>query len=517
MGRSERLDTLPSKWDVIVVGGGITGAGIFRESCRRGYRTLLLEQRDFAWGTSSRSGKMVHGGLRYILQGQITTSYHSVRERERLLRECSGLVNPSRFVFTPPWNNLFVRLGVRLFLAFYDIMAGRKSRRYHRQDELQQLVPGLLSTGGGGFSFLDATTDDARLVLRVLGEGRELGGTALTYAPVVELLRRQDGTVCGVNATDSVRGSSHELEAGVVINATGAWADELREQLGHGRQLRRLRGSHLVFPHARLPITRAVGLRSPIDGRNMYVIPWEGITLLGTTDIDHEPELDQEPRITPEEGEYLLTTINHWFPEANLTAADVTATQAGVRPVIDTGKDDPSKESREEMVWMDNGLVTISGGKLTTFAMMAAKTLKAATPWLPKTAAPPSPPDPGRHTDELEPTLTARIEGRYGTRAAALIEQSTMEERQTIAESPFLWAELRWAAREEQVFHLDDLLLRRTRLGLVLPRGGLDTIDAIQSRLCDDLDWDEDRWQEEIARYQKLWSDAYSPEPLKAG
>jgi len=513
MDRHALLTDLDRQWDIVVVGGGITGAGVFHLACRHGLTCLLLEQRDFAWGTSSRSGKLVHGGLRYIAQGQLRTSFHSVRQRERLLREYPGLVNPLGFAFAAPKGGWPMRLAVRMVLTFYDRMAGRRSRKYHRQAEFTRLAPGLLSQGGG-FSYLDALTDDARLVLRVLKEGQRLGGTALNYMAVTELLRADDGDVVGVVAEDRQGGRTHEVRARVVINATGAWADDLRGKLGHPPKLRKLRGSHLIFPRERLPLDRAVGITSPADGRNMYVLPWEGATLLGTTDLDHEPPLDREPQISGAEGAYLLETINHWFPDAALTEADVIATQAGVRPVIGTGKKDPSRESREESILADHRMVTIGGGKLTTFAMMAEKALKAAGRWIPLTKLAPSHPQPD-WVEHDDPALE-RLVGRHGADAAGVIALAPGPELERIAGTGFVWAELRWAARNELVVHLDDLMLRRTRLGLLLPDGGAAILHRVKAVVQGDLGWDDETWAREADAYRRVWRAAYSPALLSA-
>jgi glycerol-3-phosphate dehydrogenase len=257
---------------------------------------------------------------------------------------------------------------------------------------------------------------------------------------------------------------------------------------------------------------------SPADNRNMYIIPWEGVTLLGTTDLDHELPLDQEPRIAAEEGAYLLETVNHWFPDAKLTEADVLATQAGVRPVIGTGKKDPSKESREERVLADQRFVTIGGGKLTTFPLMAQRALKAAGRWiaLPKPPEQTPPGDASDLADEENPVL-GRLVGRYGGDAAGVLELASDGELERVEGTGFVWAELRWAAQNELVVHLEDLMLRRTRLGLLLPDGGVGILDRMKAAVLADLGWDEQHWAKEAADYQQLWRDAYSPELLGRG
>jgi glycerol-3-phosphate dehydrogenase len=512
MPRDSMLSSLTdAPFDVIVIGGGITGAGVFRLACQRGLRCLLLEQKDFAWGTSSRSGKLVHGGLRYIAQLQLKTSFHSVAEREKLLKAYAGLVNPIEMMVAPPGARRSMKLGLGGLLAVYDWMSGTHRRKRYNREEFLARLPGWANANIGGFSFVDGTTDDARLVLRVLGEGRELGGTALNYVAVRDLLRSSTGNVRGVVAQDAQTKSTYEVRSRVVISATGAWADEMRARMGQAPRIRKLRGSHLVFPLRRLPLQRAAGLISPVDKRSMYVLPWEGRVLLGTTDVDEHGDLSEEPTISAAEQDYLLTTINHWFPEAKLDQSDIIATTAGVRPVVDTGKSNPSRESREEIVWADRGLVTISGGKLTTFALMAEQALDGAAAWLADIAREPplgSPSEPLEIPDD--PLLAARLSGRHGTSASALAAGDRAFER--IEDTEFLWAELRHAARHEQVVHLDDLLLRRVRIGLLLPQGGAALLERIRRETQQLLGWEDTQWRQETDRYSELWRHAYGPD-----
>lgn len=483
MAREEDLERLQDPWDVVVVGGGITGAGILLEASRQGLRCLLLEQRDFAWGTSSRSGKMVHGGMRYLKQGRFRTTWQAVRERERLLVEYPGLVNPLSFIFPIRKEATAMKWAVNLFISIYDLMAGRRAHQYHDPETLGTLLP-ILGDGKsfGGFRFQDAITDDARLVLRAIQEGQSLGGLALNYVKVIDLLRDQKGRVAGLAAQDQISSNTHEVRSRVVINAAGAWNDELRSRLGGQPRLRRLRGSHLIFTQAKFPLLSAVALTSPRDQRSLYALPWEGMTLLGTTDLDHELPMDQEPKISRSEGEYLLETANQWFPDLGLTTREVFATFSGVRPVINTGKKNPSRESREHAVWVEEGLISISGGKLTTFQLMARQALMAARPWLKPLANTARENGYGQRDKRdgvLENTrveagdiLLNRLAGRYGPVAKDILTGASSPLLETVKGTRTLWAEVTWAAQQEKMVHLDDLLLRRTRLGLMLPRGG---------------------------------------------
>lgn len=545
-GWRERVwSELDRAWDIIIIGGGITGAGILREAIRAGLRALLVEQGDFASGTSSRSGKMVHGGLRYLKNAQVQLTIESVRERDRLVREGRGLVTPNAFVLAnfrgdnpPDWV-----FGAGLMI--YDAIALKWQHQHLDVKRARELVPELVSPELiGAYRYFDAQTDDARLVLRVLREAVRAGGVALNYARVDGLLRETSnvkrdasnvmrnasnvirnvsGDVCGVVLCDVETGRTQEVKARVVINATGAWADELRaHEFLQQQHLRKLRGSHLVFPFARLPLTRAITFLHPRDKRPLYALPWEGVTLVGTTDYDH-PTVETNPSITAPEIVYLIEAAQHVFPAQELSTRDIQATFAGLRPVVDTGNPDPSKESREFVLWEENGLLTVTGGKLTTFRLMAQDALNAVRHRLPdmkRIIVPQRVLDRLPHDEKLfhtfPPAARLRLLGRYGADARALVDAAQPGELQRIGILQALWAELRWAARAEGVVHLDDLLMRRVRVGLLLPRGGMDcgNRNAIAAHIRaiaqGELGWDDARWEREEKEYVRLWNACYA-------
>lgn len=509
----EKLEIL--QWDVIIIGGGITGAGIFREAVRCGLRAVLLEQRDFAWGTSSRSSKLVHGGLRYLKQGKLMLTRASVQEREHLLHDAPGLVDPLGFLQTVYEGDSPGRWMFELGLTIYDLLALQWDHHYYSPEDFRKLVP-QISAGElqGGFQFGDAQTDDARLVLRVVREAQRSGGMALNYARVTDLLHDSDGIVNGVRVFDELGGQAAELRAKAVVNATGAWADGLRHEVGGSDCIRPLRGSHLLFPAWRLPVTEAISLLHPFDGRPVFIVPWEGVTLVGTTDVDHEQGLQDEPAISPQEVAYLMAAVDTVFPSLDIGLADVMSTLAGVRPVIGSGQVDPSKESREHIIWNERGLLTVTGGKLTTFRLIAHQALEVLRVRFPEMlkldaanlldTVPEEVDAPG-----LDAAARRRLAGRYGAEAGELVAAAKHGELTFIPGTRTLWAELRWAARAEQVIHLDDLLLRRTRLGLVLPEGGADLLPFALLICAEELGWDETRKAQESQSYCQLWQECY--------
>lgn len=516
--REQAWSALDHEWDVVIIGGGITGAGILREATRSGLRAALLEAGDFASGTSSRSSKLVHGGFRYLRNGQIRLVLHAVRERQRLLHEGRGLVNPLGFLLVNYRGDGIPPTVFRIGLSVYDLLAFQWGHRHYDAYDIHEFCPYLREENLlGGFRYFDAMTDDARLVMRLIQEAVLDGALALNYARVTQLLKDHKGNVHGVVAEDQSGETKRSLEikAQVTINASGAWADDLRMQLNKPSRIRKLRGSHLLFSASRIPLRRAVSFLHPFDRRPVFAYPWEGMVILGTTDVDHRAGMETDPAISQEEAEYLLEAGQFIFPELALTEEDVISTFSGIRPVIDTGKANPSKESREHILWYENGLLTVTGGKLTTFRLMALDALKRLQRRFPKLQHL----DPNQRvlspvaleslsSSNLPPSTRMRLAGRYGPLTKDILASET--DLEPIEGTPYIWAELRWAAGHEAIEHLDDLLLRRVRLGLLLPEGGLKLLPKIQALAGEGLGWSPSRWQEEIGRYRDLWKRSYS-------
>ncbi len=510
-------DNANNSWDMVIAGGGITGAGIAREAARRGMKVLLVERQDYAWGTSSRSSKMVHGGLRYIAAGDIKTTMHSVKERERLMKEAPGLVDQMSYLMAHYKGGFPGPFIFNTLLSIYDFFAGKRYRKYHKLENFEYLSP-LINEDNliGGTQFADAVTDDSRLVVRVLREAQKDGADVINYVGVKSLLK--DGNkVTGAVLENAETGETYNINAKVVINATGAWGDELRGEVSEEKNIRPARGSHVVVPSWRLPVGAAFTTMHPEDQRPIFIFPWEGRTVIGTTDLDNNGIDNSETSMTRDELVYLLKVANHQFPKAELIEKDIISSWAGVRPLVSSGALNPSKEKRDHSVWNDNGLVTVSGGKLTTFRLIALDVLQAASQYLPKLDARDNGADIFTRSKtthllfkKLPSYLQKRLHGHYGMDGDALLAQAKENELDLIPGAQAMWAELRWSASNEAVVHLDDLLLRRTRVGLLVEKGGLIFEEKIKQICSEELNWTEAKWQQELQRYQGIWNKYYS-------
>ena len=508
--------------DLLVIGGGITGAGILHDAALRGLAVGLVERGDFGCGTSSRSSKLIHGGLRYLRKMQLGITRTACRERDLLALSSPHLVWPVRFLYPSYENDATPGWQVDLGLAMYDHLTPVR----HRHEKVDAkaaaaLVPSLARPGlEFGLLYDDAIADDARLVLAVVTAGVLAGGVAVSYAQVEGLLRGRDGDVAGALVRDLENGATQEVRAHVVVNATGVWGDEIRAMAGATRpKLRPSRGSHLLFPRHRLPLEVAVTALSADDGRPVFSVPHPEGTLVGTTDLFHTGSLD-DPRPSAEEAAYLLRFAQHVFPTARLRAQDVSGAFAGLRPVLSSHAETPSAASREEAVWEERGLVSAAGGKLTTFRATAEKVVDTVVKRLPE-----------ERQDRVGPSQTAVValpwradlgELRRGLRtlgvgddvaqglvrrlgALALPAAAADPERlRPVADGLDLCgAELVWHLRFGGVVHLEDLLLRRVRLGMWQPRFCIEIAAKLRPLLRRAGGWSVSRWNGEIKRLER--------------
>ncbi len=502
-------------YDIVIAGGGVTGAGLFHLAVKKGYSVLLLDAQDFAWGTSSRSSKMVHGGLRYLKQGKFLLTKSSVRERERLLKTYSGLVTPLDFIMPVFRHYGPSKSAMKFGLSLYSLMAGKRQHKTFSKKETIQLIPQVKKdTLISAVGFKDAQVDDARLVLRLLADAASLGGHALNYTKVETVVRDIKGKVSAIRITDQESGETKEIKTKVLINATGPFAEKLHPSPQKDFHIRPLRGSHLAFPKSLFPVDRVVSFIHPKDSRPVFIFPWENVVILGTTDVDHKKNINMEPKVEFEEAVYLLEGLYHILPGLKISLDDCISSFAGVRPVLSKKKKAASKESREHVVWKEKGLITITGGKLTTFNLLARDALKAASSFLPKKKLKAVNQDlvntTAKGIDENKIDSYKRLKARYGNTANQIIESYDGSLFVPVEKTTTLWVELCHAAEHENVRHLSDLLLRRVRIGLLLKQGGAHILDQVETIVGPYLNWDSNKWEMEKQTYIALWQNHYS-------
>lgn len=513
----ERSDIANQIWDALIIGGGITGAGIFRNLANEGYRVLLIDQNDFSFGTSSRSSKMVHGGLRYLANAQFQVTYESVRERENLQKQYPNLVRPLQFLLPIYDHYKYSASFFKAGIGIYDLFGSKWNHGSYTSAQIAANFSGLNHSGlNAVLYYYDAEVDDSRLVYRVLNEGVMAGGMAFNYMQCTGFLQDASRKIEGVQIRDMLSGKESELHAHAIVNATGPWTDDLRVKLHTQKAIRKLRGSHIIFKQERAPVKYAFTIFHPSDGRALFVIPWQGTTMVGTTDLDHPEEYEREkpePFMTGEEMDYLLEAANRLFPNLHLDERDIVSSFAGLRPIISMGGMDPSKASRTHRIFKDENVFSIAGGKLTTFQRMAEDLIRQIRPSLPpqkENHQSVSPTEEGTARSLQDNAPQKRFSGIYGNLLPAFLSESKADEFQPLGSTPYTLAEIRWAVRHEMVCHLSDLLLRRTRLGLLASEGGAGVLDAIKPIVKQELKWSENIWQKEVQAYQRIWKDCYS-------
>jgi glycerol-3-phosphate dehydrogenase len=523
------------EFDLIVTGGGITGAGIAQDAALRGLSVLLLDKGDFASGTSSKSTKLIHGGLRYLANGQVSVVLESVRERQLLMKLAPHMVWSLPFVIPRYRGEFFKHLKLGAGLWIYDLLAGLSGHRFHKSisaEEVLMMCPGVRSKGlTGGFLFEDCRTDDARHTLEVIKSACENGAVAINYAEVVGFVR-ESGYVSGVKV--KLRGADEvvSIAAKCVINATGVWTEKVSKLDGQKPEFQVVpaKGIHIVVDRATLPIKSAMIVPSVHDKRFCFAVPWYDAVVIGTTDTEYDGDLDNV-RAEPHEIQYVLDAVNALFPNLHLTAEQITGSYAGLRPLVkQVGKGSTADLSRKHTLTESaDGLITIAGGKLTTYRPMAREAVDLVVERLSCNSCPnqwlPCETDSvmlgGFDDGDDVAAITAQLKARalalglnrdsasylptvYGKRAGEvldLVEQRPLLAKRLVDKHPYIDAQVVYAVRCEGALTLDDVLARRVRLTITDWRAATDAASKAAELMADELTWNKDRQALEVAGF----------------
>jgi len=541
--REEMWEQVPEDVDVVVIGGGITGAGIVRDAARRGLRVVLFEQNDIAYGTSSRSSKLIHGGLRYLESYEFSLVFESVSERRVILDLAPHLVNPLAFLF-PVYKG--ARKSLRMISAgmwLYDGLALFRSPKRHRTlkpREVSEEEPMLKQEGlQGAPVYYDCSTDDARLTLETVIDATQNGGTVVNWARVDALTKSEQGRVSGVVVKNVRDGSLREVKAHAVINATGPWTDDVLAMSGPraSKMLRLTKGIHIVVERNQLPVEHAVVLFHPTDQRVLFALPWGERTYVGTTDTDFDGVPGQE-YATLEDVDYLIAAANYYFPNNPIHRNDVISTWSGLRPLIapeaEVGDMAESQVSREHQIHIgEDGLITIAGGKLTTYRKMAKECVDTAVQILKLTGQLPEDihsgqtfkyplpgavgwPEDDDHDKvaeqisdacecDLSYTTRRHLVDTYGMRGLELArlcaEQPALLEP-IVPGRVEIMAQVDFAVHEELAASVSDVMIRRTQIFFRDFQQGLGSVDKVANRMAELIGWSDEEKERSIAAYK---------------
>lgn len=492
------------EWDVIVIGGGASGLGTAVEAATRGHSVLLLEGHDYAKGTSSRSTKLVHGGVRYLAQGNVSLVREALRERGLLRQNAPHLVHDLEFVVPAYdwWAEPFYGIGLKM----YDVLAGKlslgSSKLLSKEKALEKAATLQQDGLKGGILYHDGQFDDSRLAVTLLRTLEDHGGVALNYAPVVGLLK--DGNkVTGVKFRDEETGQAHDARAKVVVNATGVWVDDIRrmEDPGVKAMLSPSQGVHIVVDKKFLPGDSAIMIPRTDDGRVLFAVPWHDHVVIGTTDTA-VPEASFEPRALQEEVEFILRTAGRYMNPAP-TRDDVRSVYAGLRPLVKPADEADTKAiSRDHTVVIsEGGLITLTGGKWTTYRRMGEDTVNRAEKQggLPARLTV----TPSLHLHGWSQDNTGDHWKIYGTDAPR-IQALPGADKNLHPDLPYTEAEVRWAARFEQARTVEDVLSRRTRALLLNAKGSQDMAARVADILAEELGHDAAWKEQQVKVYREL-------------
>lgn len=529
--RADTLARLAERpFDVLVIGGGITGAGVAREAALRGLSVALVEARDFASGTSSRSSKLIHGGLRYLQQGEVSLVREAATERKTLRRIAPHLTETAPMLVPVYGRTSAGVYKLRVGLALFDRLAAVPDVERHRilsRDEAVAAEPHVARARlQGAALYPEYQTDDARLVLATVKAAVRAGAVAVNWTHVVGI--GKDGDLRRVELRDDETGATLAARARVLVNAAGPWVDAVRRLEGGGTApgLHLTKGIHLVFRRSDLPSRHCLVMRAP-DGRPVFTVPHGDRVYVGTTDTSYAGPLD-EPAITVEDAAYLMTSIERSFDGLALTTRHVVGAWAGLRPLVAEEGKSPSEISRkDEVVVSPNGMITIAGGKLTTFRRMAERVLDAVAGALgrsvPASSASAERPLAGGDLDgaaslaawaaspdiaavlaPVPPPTRDRLVATYGTEAVDVVRGGGGDLAPLAEGVPLTGAEVRFAARAEMARSLTDVLERRSRLALFATAEAQAVAPAVAALLAQELGWDAPRVARELAVFGRI-------------
>lgn len=541
--REDMWNSIPEEADLVVVGAGVTGAGIARDAARRGLRVVLLEQNDIAYGTSSRSSKLIHGGLRYLETYEFSLVFESVSERRIVMDLAPHLVNPMAFLF-PVYQGS--RKSLRMISAgmwLYDGLALFRSPKRHRTlnpSEVAKEEPLLKQEGlQGAPLYYDCSTDDARLTLETIIDATQNGAVVATWARVDALVKNDQGRIAGVVVKNARDGSLKEVNAHAVINATGPWTDEVLAMSGprKGKLLRPTKGVHIVVDREKLPVQHAVVLFHPDDNRVLFALPWGDRTYVGTTDTDYDG-VPGEEAATLEDVDYLIAAPNHSFPTSQITRGDVVSTWAGLRPLIapepEVGEMAESQVSREHQIVIgEDGLITIAGGKLTTYRKMAQECVDVAVNLLTlsgklpedlqsgETTKVPLPGGVGWPEDDdhakvavelaevcdcdISAAVARHLVDTYGMRALELAKMCAADPSLTEPIVPGrieIMAQVDFGVKEELAASVSDVMTRRTQIFFRDFEQGLGSVEKVATRMAHLIGWSDEEKQKSVDEYK---------------
>ena len=516
--RVANLDRLRDEtFDVLVVGGGIVGAGVARDAACRGLRTALVERGDFASGTSGKTSRLIHGGLRYLRSYRVGLVRQSVRERDLLLKRAPSLVHPLAFVIPAYRGRRPGALLLRFGLFLYDFLSRGKTvprRVWLAADATVEREPRLSSDAlAGAGIYYDAWTDDARLVLAVVKDAAEAGACVANYTEVVELLHDEGGRVVGARLRDVIENRTLDARARIAVNATGVWLDRLRAPRGIPT-IRATKGIHIFLPRTKVGNRHALALTAPRDGRIVFVLPWNELALVGTTDTDYGGDADH---VVPNAADvaYLLDVVNSAFPQARVTTDDVVSAYAGLRPLLRNRRADARESdiSREHAIFEDNdGLISVAGGKLTTHRSMAEDVIDLVSARLERTTATPTkerPLGPPTHpladftTMGFDEASALHLQARLAHEQVRRYLEAPRARDRIVDDLAHVWVEVEVAIHEEMAMTLVDVLVRRLGLFYEARDQALGVADEVAERMAETLGWDASRVERETRLYRE--------------